>query len=123
MQCLYRNFGWLSHSVLVDKSGPGANKTGITANVSKSTVGRILAEADIKPHRIKYWLNHEVEDEKSDESRHKDDSDFFDEFHVLTPFSKLVKELEGSASLSSVPFIKFSLFRPLTLDARTVNSS
>ena len=41
-----------------------ANKTGITASVSKSTVGRILAEADIKPHRIKYWEFPNIEDRK-----------------------------------------------------------
>ena len=32
-----------------------ANREGITSAVSRSTVGRILAEANIKPHRSKYW--------------------------------------------------------------------
>ena len=31
--------------------------------ISPSTIGRILNEADLKPHRSQYWLNHEVEDE------------------------------------------------------------
>jgi hypothetical protein len=32
-----------------------ANRDGITSAISRSTVGRILAEANIKPHRSKYW--------------------------------------------------------------------
>ena len=32
-----------------------ANRDGITSAVSRSTAGRILAEANIKPHRSKYW--------------------------------------------------------------------
>jgi len=36
---------------------------GIVEQISPSTIGRILNEADLKPHRSQYWLNHEVEDE------------------------------------------------------------
>jgi hypothetical protein len=36
---------------------------GIVKQISPSTIGRILNEADLKPHRSQYWLNHEVEDE------------------------------------------------------------
>lgn len=36
---------------------------GIVEQISSSTIGRILNEADLKPHRNQYWLNHEVEDE------------------------------------------------------------
>lgn len=39
-----------------------SNKTAVTVNISKSTVGRILAEADLKPHRIKYWEFPKIED-------------------------------------------------------------
>lgn len=35
----------------------------IVEQISPSTIGRILNEADLKPHRSQYWLNHEVEDE------------------------------------------------------------
>lgn len=38
-------------------------KRGITSSISKSTMARHLNQADIKPHRTKYWLNHEVKDE------------------------------------------------------------
>jgi len=37
---------------------------GIVKSISASSIGRILAEGDLKPHRSRYWLNHEVEDEK-----------------------------------------------------------
>lgn len=40
-----------------------AVKREIVDSMSTSTAGRFLNEADLKPHRIKYWLNHEVEDE------------------------------------------------------------
>ena len=36
---------------------------GIVATISASTIGRILKEGDLKPHRSRYWLNHTVEDE------------------------------------------------------------
>jgi transposase len=40
-----------------------AAKRDIVEQISPSTIGRILNEADLKPHRSQYWLNHEVEDE------------------------------------------------------------
>lgn len=40
-----------------------AVRRGIAATISATTIGRILNQADLKPHRSKYWLNHEVEDE------------------------------------------------------------
>jgi len=39
-----------------------ANRDGITTSISPSTVGRILAEANIKPHRSKYWEFPNIED-------------------------------------------------------------
>lgn len=39
-----------------------ANRDGISTSVSRSTVGRILNEADIKPHRSKYWEFPNIED-------------------------------------------------------------
>ena len=33
------------------------NKRGITKNISTRTVGRILNETDIKPHKFQQWLN------------------------------------------------------------------
>lgn len=32
-------------------------KRGIVSRISQRSVGRILSEADLKPHRIEYWLN------------------------------------------------------------------
>jgi transposase len=34
-------------------------KRGIVENISPRTVGRFLKEADLKPHRSIYWLNHQ----------------------------------------------------------------
>jgi len=39
-----------------------ANNNGITSAISRSTVGRILIEADIQPHRSKYWEFPNIED-------------------------------------------------------------
>lgn len=39
-----------------------ANRDGITNSISSSTVGRILNEANIKPHRSKYWESPNIED-------------------------------------------------------------
>ena len=39
-----------------------ANRDGISTSISASTVGRILNEADIKPHRSKYWEFPNIED-------------------------------------------------------------
>ena len=36
---------------------------GIVESISARSVGRFLNQGDLKPHRIKYWLNHEVENE------------------------------------------------------------
>lgn len=41
-----------------------AVRENIVPSISRRTVGRILAEADIKPHRIKYWENPNIEDEE-----------------------------------------------------------
>lgn len=38
-------------------------KRGIAEKISASSIGRILAEGDLKPHRSRYWLNHVVADE------------------------------------------------------------
>lgn len=37
------------------------NKRKITNNISSRTVGRILTQADIKPHKSLYWLNPNIE--------------------------------------------------------------
>lgn len=39
------------------------NKTNTVTGISKSTVGRILREAAIKPHKNQYWLTPNIEDE------------------------------------------------------------
>lgn len=40
-----------------------AEREGIATGMSRRTVGRILEEADLKPHRSKYWENPKIEDE------------------------------------------------------------
>ena len=37
-------------------------KRGIVERISVRTIKRFLAEADLKPHQVRYWLNHEPED-------------------------------------------------------------
>jgi transposase len=39
------------------------NMRKITDSISNRTVGRILNQVDIKPHRISYWLNPNIEDQ------------------------------------------------------------
>jgi len=39
-----------------------AKSEGIAAGISRRTVGRILKEADVKPHRVTYWENPTIED-------------------------------------------------------------
>jgi transposase len=38
-------------------------RRGIVEKISPGSIGRFLEQGDLKPHRSKYWLNHEVEDE------------------------------------------------------------
>lgn len=40
-----------------------ANRQGVTNNISPRTVGRVLSEIDLKPHRSKYWEFPNIEDE------------------------------------------------------------
>lgn len=40
-----------------------AVKRKIVESVSPTSIGRFLNQGQIKPHRSRYWLNHEVEDE------------------------------------------------------------
>jgi len=39
-----------------------ANGRKITESISTRTVGRLLAEADLKPHLVKYWENPKIDD-------------------------------------------------------------
>lgn len=41
-----------------------ANREGITKSISSSTIGRILLQADLKPHKSKYWEKPNIEDEE-----------------------------------------------------------
>ena len=50
-----------THVELADE----ANKQRLAEGISKSTVGRLLREGDIKPHRSTYWLNPKIEDEET----------------------------------------------------------
>jgi len=53
----------LTHWTREDLAREVAVRSIVDEQISPSTIGRILNEADLKPHRSKYWLNHEVEDE------------------------------------------------------------
>lgn len=46
-----------------------AVRRGIVPSLSVRTVGRIWKEADLKPHRIRYWLNAQPEDPQSFEAQ------------------------------------------------------
>jgi len=41
-----------------------AEREGMVTAISKSSVGRFLREADLRPHRIKYWENPVIDDEE-----------------------------------------------------------
>jgi hypothetical protein len=41
-----------------------ANREGLAEGISVSTVGRILAKADLKPHMSKYWEKPNIDDEE-----------------------------------------------------------
>ncbi len=49
-----------THRELADQ----AARSGIAAGISPRTVGRFLDEADLKPHRSKYWENPVIEDQE-----------------------------------------------------------
>lgn len=40
-----------------------AEREGLVSGMSPRTVGRILEEADLKPHRVKYWENPTIDDQ------------------------------------------------------------
>ncbi len=42
-----------------------AQKRGIARSISSGAIGHILREADLKPHRLRYWLNAKVEDQEA----------------------------------------------------------
>ena len=48
------------------------NKRKITNNISRRTVGRILNQADIKPHKSSYWLNPNIDNYEEFEQNVKD---------------------------------------------------
>ena len=49
-----------THEELADE----AHKQNIAGNISKSTIGRLLKNADIKPHKSRYWLNPKITDKE-----------------------------------------------------------
>ena len=57
------------------------NQQGIAKGMSKSTVGRFLKQADIRPHRSIYWLNPKIEDE---ETFKKEVNNVCDTYHQAT---------------------------------------
>jgi hypothetical protein len=48
-----------THAELADE----VSKRGIVASISARHLGRLLNEADLKPHRIRYWLNAKEKDD------------------------------------------------------------
>jgi len=40
------------------------NKTGLVKGISKSTVGRFLKQVDLRPHKSRYWLTPNIENEE-----------------------------------------------------------
>ncbi len=54
-----RPFTHWTHAELADE----VQKRGIVATISVRHLGRLLDEADLKPHRIRYWLNAKKKDD------------------------------------------------------------
>lgn len=63
-----------THVELADE----VNKQGVATSISKSTVGRLLLSADIKPHLSTYWLNPKTPD---DEDFKKEINDVCNTYH------------------------------------------
>lgn len=57
-----REYGVESDTWTYRELASASNKRRITVNISWSTVGRILTEANLKPHLIKYWESPNIED-------------------------------------------------------------
>lgn len=72
---------WTNHE-LADE----VNKQGLTSlKISKSTVGRLLKDAAIKPHHSIYWLNPNIEDE---EAFKEEVVEVCDTYHQATALAK-----------------------------------
>lgn len=54
-----REISHWTHHELADE----LHRQGVVKNISKSTIGRILRAAEIRPHKSRYWLNPKIEDE------------------------------------------------------------
>ena len=53
----------ISHWSLTELTAE-VKKQGISKKISRSTIGRILQNADIRPHKSRYWLTPKIEDEE-----------------------------------------------------------
>lgn len=56
-------FGQISSHWSLSELTEEVNKQGIAQGISRSSVARILKEADIRPHKMRYWLNPKIEDQ------------------------------------------------------------
>ena len=70
-----------THIELADE----ANKQNIAPGISKSTVGRLLKKADIRPHKSRYWLNPNIDDE---EEFKKEVKNICDTYHQAPALAK-----------------------------------
>jgi len=61
----HREITHWTHIELADE----LDRSGLVKGISKSTAGRILREADIRPHKSRYWLNPTIENQKILKSR------------------------------------------------------
>jgi transposase len=56
-------FGRVSSHWSLTELTEEVNKQGFAQGISRSSVARILKEADIRPHKMRYWLNPKIEDQ------------------------------------------------------------
>jgi len=81
------------------------NKQGIAEAISKSTVGRLLKQADIRPHKSRYWLNPNIDDEETFKKEVKTICDTYHQAPLLAKentFTISVDEKTGIQALERI---------------------
>ena len=97
-----------THVELADE----VSKQKIAEGMSKSTVGRILRHADIRPHKSRYWLNPNIDDEQTFKKEVKKICDTYHEAPLLAKenvFTVSVDEKTGIQALERISPTKYVL--------------
>jgi len=97
-----------THIELADE----VNKQKIAEGMSKSTVGRLLRQADIRPHKSRYWLNPNIDDEETFKKEVKNICDTYHEAPLLAKenvFTVSVDEKTGIQALERISPTRYML--------------